>query len=112
MQGWGRPGGTCAPTAASVDNRLDRRTGAPGARRSPARTAGSIAAFLVLTVVDAGLVVVTPLLVQRIVDDGDPQAGRPAWSIWLALAMAAVAVLDAACWPSRPATCPRGSARA
>ena len=41
-----------------------------------------IASFLALTVVDAGLVVVTPLLVQRIVDDGimtgDDRAGDAA----------------------------------
>ena len=49
--------------------------------------------FLLLTVVDAGLVVISPLLVQRIVDDGingdDPQLVTV-----LALAMAAVAIFD------------------
>ena len=53
-----------------------------GCWRSRARTARLIAVFLVLTVVDACLVVVTPLLVQRIVDDGilekDTGAGRRA----------------------------------
>ncbi len=49
--------------------------------------------FLVLTVVDAGLVVVSPLLVQRIVDDGI-LAGDGGLVTTLALAMAAVAVLD------------------
>src|SRR4051794_29685362 len=49
--------------------------------------------FLLLTVVDAGLVVVSPLLVQRIVDDGI-LGHDPALVTWLALAMAAVAVLD------------------
>ena len=36
----------------------------------PAHTAALIAGFLALTVIDSGLVVVTPLLIQRIVDDG------------------------------------------
>ncbi len=49
--------------------------------------------FLMLTVLDAGLVVVSPLLVQRIVDDGI-LGHDPSLVTWLALAMAAVAVLD------------------
>ena len=53
-----------------------------------------IALFLVFTVVDAGLVVVSPLLVQRIVDDGI-LAGDAELVTELALAMAAVAVFDA-----------------
>ena len=53
-----------------------------------------IAYFLVLTVVDAGLVVVTPLLVQRIVDDGI-LAGDSGLVTVLALTMAAVAIFDA-----------------
>ncbi|MFC7494062.1 MULTISPECIES: ABC transporter ATP-binding protein [unclassified Nocardioides] len=53
-----------------------------------------IAYFLVLTVVDAGLVVVSPLLVQRIVDDGI-LAGDGGLVTTLALAMAAVAIFDA-----------------
>ena len=36
--------------------------------------------FLVLTVVDAALVVVTPLLVKRIVDDGILKQDTPRWS--------------------------------
>jgi ATP-binding cassette subfamily B protein len=52
-----------------VNNRIDRRT-----LRRVLAFAGPhhrlIGVFLALTVVDAGLVVVTPLLVQRIVDDG------------------------------------------
>lgn len=55
---------------------------------------GLIATFLVLTVVDAGLVVVSPLLVQRIVDDGIRHHDN-ALVTTLALAMAAVAVVDA-----------------
>jgi len=54
----------------------------------------TIAFFLALTIVDAGLVVVSPLLVQRIVDDGI-LAGDGALVTELALAMAAVAILDA-----------------
>src|SRR5689334_21852914 len=53
-----------------------------------------IAVFLLLTVVDAGLVVVSPLLVQRIVDDGII-AGDGALVTELALVMAAVALFDA-----------------
>lgn len=76
-----------------ADSRLDRET----VRRvlgfaRPHRRAITI--FLVLTVCDAGLVVVTPLLVQRIVDDG--LIGRDATLVvWLSVAMAAVALLDA-----------------
>ena len=51
-----------------------------------------ITAFLALTVVDACLVVVTPLLVQRIVDDGILQDDTRL-VVLLALAMAGVAVL-------------------
>lgn len=54
-----------------------------------------IAVFLVLTVIDAGLVVVSPLLVKRIVDDGI-LAGDGGLVTELALLMAAVALLDAA----------------
>ncbi len=53
-----------------------------------------IALFLVFTVVDAGLVVVSPLLVQRIVDDGILGDDAELVTV-LALAMAAVAVFDA-----------------
>jgi ATP-binding cassette, subfamily B, bacterial len=53
-----------------------------------------IALFLVFTVVDAGLVVVSPLLVKRIVDDGI-LAGDGALVTELALVMAGVALLDA-----------------
>src|SRR5690242_14516150 len=54
-----------------------------------------IALFLAFTVVDAGLVIVTPLLVKRIVDDGIA-TGNGALVTELALIMAGVAVLDAA----------------
>ncbi|GAA2151408.1 ABC transporter ATP-binding protein [Nocardioides koreensis] len=53
-----------------------------------------IAAFLTLTVVDAGLVVVNPLLVQRIIDDGILGNDRGLVTI-LALAMAGVALVSA-----------------
>lgn len=76
-----------------VDNRIDRST----LRRvfgfaAPHRRLISV--FLVLTVMDAGLVVVTPLLVQRIVDHGILQQDAGLVTV-LALAMAATALLDA-----------------
>ncbi|MBA3780712.1 MAG: ABC transporter ATP-binding protein, partial [Nocardioides sp.] len=55
---------------------------------------GLIAVFLAITVVDACLVVVTPLLVQRLVDDGI--VGKDTSLVtWLALGMAVVAVIGA-----------------
>ena len=53
-----------------------------------------IAVFLTLTVIDAALVVVPPLLVRHIVDDGIT-AGDRSVVVYLALAMAAVAVVTA-----------------
>src|SRR5687768_5151460 len=53
-----------------------------------------ITAFLALTVIDACLVVVTPLLVQRIVDDGVLK-GDSRLVVTLALAMAGVAIFNA-----------------
>jgi ATP-binding cassette subfamily B protein len=55
----------------------------------------SIAVFLALTVVDAALVVVTPLLVKKIVDDGILKQDT-GLVVALALAAAGVALLDAA----------------
>jgi ATP-binding cassette, subfamily B, bacterial len=55
----------------------------------------TIGVFLALTVLDAALVVVSPLLVQRIVDDGISK-GDVRLVAFLALAMALVAVVDAA----------------
>jgi ATP-binding cassette, subfamily B, bacterial len=52
----------------------------------------TIAAFLAVTVVDAGLVVVNPLLVQRLIDDGI-SGGNSGLVTMLALAMVAVALL-------------------
>jgi ATP-binding cassette subfamily B protein len=54
-----------------------------------------IAIFLVLTVVDAGLVVVTPLLAKHIIDDGIVGGDRGLITL-LALAMAATALVSAA----------------
>ena len=52
-----------------VNNRIDRRTVGRVFRFAGPHKA-LIAAFLVITVIDAAMVVVIPLLVQRIVDDG------------------------------------------
>jgi ATP-binding cassette, subfamily B, bacterial len=54
-----------------------------------------IALFLLCTVVDAGLVVVPPLLMQRLVDDGI-LAGRVDVVVWLAVGIALAAIADAA----------------
>lgn len=53
-----------------------------------------ISLFLVLTVLDAALVVVTPLLVKKIVDDGILEQDH-SLVVLLALAIAGVAVIDA-----------------
>lgn len=53
-----------------------------------------ITIFLVLTVIDAGLVVVSPLLAQRIIDDGIV-AGDRSVVVTLSLAMAGVALFSA-----------------
>ena len=76
-----------------VNNRIDRGT----VRRvlgfaRPHRKL--ISFFLTLTVIDAGLVVVTPLLVQRIIDDGILQKDTGLITL-LALGMAATAVVGA-----------------
>jgi ATP-binding cassette subfamily B protein len=76
-----------------VDNRLDRGT----VRRvvgfaRPHRLLISI--FLAVTVVDAAMVVVMPLLVQRIVDDGILK-GDGGLVTLIALAMAGVAIFNA-----------------
>ena len=52
-----------------------------------------ISAFLVFTVFDAALVVVTPLLTQRLIDDGVLEQ-NVSLVVWLAVAMALVAVVD------------------
>jgi ATP-binding cassette subfamily B protein len=53
-----------------------------------------IALFLVFVVLDAGLVVINPLLVKHILDDGI-LGGDAGLVVWLALAMGVVSVLDA-----------------
>lgn len=52
-----------------------------------------ISAFLVFTIFDAALVVVTPLLTQRLIDDGVLEKNVSV-VVWLAAAMALVAVID------------------
>ena len=76
-----------------VSNKIDRGTvrRVLGFARPHRRL---IALFLTLVVIDSGLVVVTPLLVQRIIDDGILQ-GDGGLVTLLALGMAAVAVLGA-----------------
>ncbi|MBJ7357402.1 ABC transporter ATP-binding protein [Nocardioides sp.] len=76
-----------------VNNRLDRGTvrRVLGFARPHRRL---ISVFLGLTVIDAAMVVVIPLLVQRIVDDGILK-GDNALVAWLALAMAGVALVSA-----------------
>jgi ATP-binding cassette subfamily B protein len=76
-----------------VNNRIDRRTVGRVFRFAGPHKA-LIAAFLVITVIDAAMVVVIPLLVQRIVDDGILKGDRELVT-WLALAMAGVAVFSA-----------------
>jgi len=76
-----------------VNNRIDRRTVGRIVRFArPHRKL--LAVFLVVTVIDAAMVVVTPLLVKRIVDDGILQDDRRL-VVELSLAMAAVAVFSA-----------------
>jgi ATP-binding cassette, subfamily B, bacterial len=77
-----------------VENKIERRT----LRRvigfsRPHRKV--IALFLVGTVLDAGLVVVPPLLMQRLVDHGI-LAGDVSVVVWLAVGIALAAVADAA----------------
>lgn len=76
-----------------VNNRIERRTLARVLRFArPHRLL--IVAFLAVTVIDAAMVVVTPLLIQRIVDDGI-LAGDRGLVTTLALAMAGVALFGA-----------------
>ncbi|HEY0951367.1 ABC transporter ATP-binding protein [Nocardioides sp.] len=77
-----------------VHNRIERGTvrrvlGFAGPHRR------LIAVFLLLTVVDAGMVVVTPLLAKHIIDDGI-RGGDQGLITVLALAMAATALVSAA----------------
>jgi ATP-binding cassette, subfamily B, bacterial len=78
----------------AVDNRINSGT----VRRvmSFARPHRSlISAFLVLTIVDAGLVVVTPLLVRQVIDEAIPNQDTRL-AVLLALGMALTAVISAA----------------
>ncbi len=74
-----------------VNNKLDRGTirRVLGFARPHRRL---ITGFLILTVIDACLVVVTPLLVQRIIDDGVLEQDVSV-VVWLSLAMAATAIV-------------------
>src|SRR3954451_1318510 len=76
-----------------VNNRMDRRTVARVLRCAGPHKA-LITVFLAVTVVGAGMEVVTPLLVQRIVVDGILEGDR-ALVAWLALARAGVALFSA-----------------
>jgi ATP-binding cassette subfamily B protein len=76
-----------------VNNRIDRRTVGRVFRFAGPHKA-LITGFLAITVVDAAMVVVIPLLVQRIVDDGILKGDRGLVT-WLALGMAGVAVFSA-----------------
>lgn len=77
-----------------VENKIERRT----VRRvlsfaRPHRRL--IAGFLAVTVVDAALVVVPPLLLKAIIDDG-VRTGDTSLVVWLAALVALVAVVDSA----------------
>jgi ATP-binding cassette subfamily B protein len=77
-----------------VDNKIERATLRRVLRFArPQRRL--IVWFLVFTVLDACLVVVPPLLVQQLVDDGI-NGGDASLVVWLAVAMAVAAVADAA----------------
>ena len=76
----------------AVDNRVDSGTVRRVLRFAVPHRA-LILAFLLLTIIDAGLVVVTPLLVLRVVDVAIPQ-GDTTLVLLLALGMAGPAVLD------------------
>ena len=77
----------------AVKSRVD-----PGTVRRVLGFAGphraTIAAFLLVTVIDAGLVVVNPLLVQRLIDDGIAKGNSGLVTV-LALIMVGVALLGA-----------------
>jgi len=93
MQGMGPAMRHLRTDRSAVENRLERGT----LRRilafaRPHRALISV--FLVLTVIDAATVVVTPLLVKKVVDDGI-LGGDGALVTQLALAMAGFAVLSA-----------------
>src|SRR4051812_10981686 len=76
-----------------LENKIERRTlrRVIGFSRPHRKLIGL---FLVGTVLDAGLVVVPPLLIARLIDDGI-RAGDVSVVVWLAVGMAAAAVADA-----------------
>src|SRR3954467_12243080 len=76
-----------------LENKIERRTlrRVVGFSRPHRRLIGL---FLVGTVIDAGLVVVPPLLMQRLVDDGIT-AHDVSVVVWLAVGIAVAAVADA-----------------
>ena len=76
-----------------VDERLNRGTLRRVGRFAVPHRA-LISVFLVLVVLDAALVVVTPLLVQRLLDDGVLK-GDGDLVTWLALGIALTAIVDA-----------------
>jgi len=93
MQGMGPTFRMMRTDRSVVENKLDRRTvrrvfGFARPHRRP------IAAFLGVTVLDALLVVVTPLLIQHTVDDGILKHDTSV-VVWLATAMAVTAIFDA-----------------
>ncbi|WP_141782694.1 ABC transporter ATP-binding protein [Nocardioides albertanoniae] len=102
-RGFGAPGGAMGGGGIMRNLRADRtvlQRGLPkGTLKRVVSYAGPhralIAAFLVFTVFDAALVVVTPLLTQRLIDDGVLQKDVTV-VVWLAAAMALVAVVDMA----------------
>jgi len=77
-----------------VDQDLNRRTiRRVGAFARP--HARLIAIFLVLVVIDAAIVIINPLLAQRLIDQGLLKHNL-ALVVWLAVAMAATSIVDAA----------------
>src|SRR3954449_8459804 len=76
-----------------LENKIERRTlrRVIGFSRPHRKLIGL---FLVGTVLDAGLVVVPPLLIARLIDDGI-RAGDVSVVVWLAVGMAAAAGAEA-----------------
>jgi len=81
-----------------VDEEVSRRTVKPGTLRRilpyARKYRRTLAALLVITALDAGIVAVSPLLLKRIVDDG-VMPRRESVVVGLALVLAALAALDA-----------------
>ena len=81
-----------------VDEEVSRRTVKPGTLRRilpyARKYRRTLAALLVITALDAGIVAVSPLLLKRIIDDG-VMPRRESVVVGLALVLAALAALDA-----------------